>query len=524
MSITLVDVAGANFRTDQESDDLNTQFMSRLGMKMRSLPARLAVARSLSIDAHVVPALEGKQHGKIIKGDALFGTSAEQLSAWLALIVEHSGELDVDIRRLVALVGAHWKRGLDNLDEDWRQADEDIAKFVKRLAVIAELAVDSDKLPLPDDEEMASGSSSQGEIRVQVGENGKDVDSNEDVFWSMNSKGGSPHSAIMGKSGSGKTVLAAAMLRSIREQVEVPLIAFDFKGDLYGAGGIGGQQTLGEIFKVEVIEPPKTPIPLDVLSIVRDDSIDIAVSQASMRFRDSFSRLKSSQLGDIQRTRIYEAANRALSLQHTCELKHILDELMQLYEENDVKKDGAISIMEDLCRFPLFSSDLSPEEFFRRSWIIKMPPNVPQDIKTIVVNLFLDALDQHLNGLADSETDQYGARDLRLLCMIDEAHQILGTRLPSLANLIRMSRSKGGAVMLVSQSPDDFSGEDDEFLDNMGFVAAFATNAKPRAAQRVLGRGANLIGLQEGECYARVGKTTRKIRTWEHVGSGEGTL
>lgn len=514
MSITLVDVAGANFRTDQKSDDLNTLFMSRLGMRMRSLPARLAVARSLSIDAHVVPDLESKHHGKTIKGDALFGTSAEQLSAWLALIVEHSGELDVDSRRLIALVGAHWKRGLDCLDEDWRQADEDIAKFVKRLAVIAELAVGSAKLPLSDDEETISSSSSQGEIRVQVGEDGKDVDSGDDVFWSMNSKGGSPHSAIMGKSGSGKTVLAAAMLRSIREQVTVPLIAFDFKGDLHGAGGINGQQTLGEIFDAEVIEPPKVPIPLDVLSIVRDDSIDITVSQASMRFRDSFSRLKSSQLGDIQRTRIYEAANRALSRYHTCELRHILDELIQIYEENDVKKDGAVSIMEDLCRFPLFSSDLSPEKFFKRSWIIKMPPNVPQDIKTIVVNLFLDALDQYLNGLADSDTDQYGARDLRLLCMIDEAHQILGTRLPSLTNLIRMSRSKGGSVMLVSQSPDDFSGEDDEFLDNMGFVAAFTTNAKQRAAQRVLGKGISLTDLHEGECYARIGEITRKIKTW----------
>ena len=514
MSITLVDVAGANFRTDQKSDEINTLFMERLGMKMRNLPARLAVARSLSIDAHVVPELEGKQHGRIIKGDALFGTSAEQLSAWLALIVEHSGELDVDTRRLVALVGAHWKRGLDSLDEDWRQADEDTAKFVKRLAVIAELAVGSAKLPLSDDDDTISSSSSQGEIRVQVGENGKDVDSGDDVFWSMNSKGGSPHSAIMGKSGSGKTVLAAAMLRSIREQVTVPLIAFDFKGDLHGAGGIDGQQTLSEIFEAEVIEPPKVPIPLDVLSIARDDNMDIAVSQASMRFRDSFSRLKSSQLGDIQRTRIYEAADRALSLHNTCELKHILDQLTRLYEENDVKKDGAISIMEDLCRFPLFSPDLSPEKFFKSSWIIKIPPNVPQDIRTIVVNLLLDALDQHLNGLEDSRTDEHGSRELRLLCMIDEAHQVLGTRLPSLANLIRMSRSKGGAVMLVSQSPDDFSGEEDEFLDNMGFVAAFTTNAKQRAAQRVLGRRANLTSLQEGECYARVEKTTRKIKTW----------
>jgi len=42
MSISLVEVAGANFRTDYDSDKLNTDFMGRLGMRKRYLPARLA--------------------------------------------------------------------------------------------------------------------------------------------------------------------------------------------------------------------------------------------------------------------------------------------------------------------------------------------------------------------------------------------------------------------------------------------------------------------------------------------------
>ncbi|MEE4210547.1 MAG: type IV secretory system conjugative DNA transfer family protein, partial [Parvularcula sp.] len=211
---------------------------------------------------------------------------------------------------------------------------------------------------------------------------------------------------------------------------------------------------------------------------------------------------------------VHEAAARALANEEPCELRHIRDRLLEVYEEHEAKEDGATSSMEELCRFPLFEPKLTPAEFFQKSWIIKLPPNVPEDSRTIVVNLLLDALDQHLNGLVDAETSPDGARGLRILCMIDEAHQILGTRLPSLSRLIRMSRSKGGAVMLVSQSPDDFSGEDDEFLDNMGLVAAFATNAKPGAAARVLGKGANLTNLQTGQCFVRFDKTTRKIKAW----------
>src|SRR5690606_28725370 len=144
-----------------------------------------------------------------------------------------------------------------------------------------------------------------------------------------------------------------------------------------------------------------------------------------------------------------------------------------------------------------------PAAFFQQSWIIKLPPNVAEDSRTIVVNLVLDALDQHLNSLMDAERSADGSRGLRVLCMVDEAHQVLGTKLPSLSNLIRMSRSKGGAIMLISQSPDDFSGEDDEFLSEMGMVAAFSTNAPPRNAARILGKGANLGALQTGQCYAK---------------------
>jgi DNA sulfur modification protein DndE len=53
MSISLVEVAGANFRTDYESDKLNTDFMGRLGMRKRYLPARLAISRSLAMYAPI---------------------------------------------------------------------------------------------------------------------------------------------------------------------------------------------------------------------------------------------------------------------------------------------------------------------------------------------------------------------------------------------------------------------------------------------------------------------------------------
>jgi len=511
MNISLVEVAGANFRTDYESDELNTEFMKRLGMRKRYLPARLAISRSLAITAPLEISREDFTMGKVIKGDALFGSGADLL-VWLSLIVEYSDDSDLNVKKLVTIVGEHWRRGLARLDEEWEQADEDVSQFVRRLIDLAELPLSGKSLPLGHYPKAEDSGYSGIRINVPIGEVSEDVSTKEIISWDLNGKGGSPHSAIMGGSGSGKTVLAAAMLRAVRSLVPVPILAFDFKGDLADFTGTQGQTALQEVFDATVIEPPRTPIPLDVLTISEKDQIGI--DEAALRFRESFSRLKGSKLGDRQKSYVHEAASKALSIKSPCELSHIRDYLIEVYEEHEAKEDGAIASMDDLCRFPLFSTKLSPAEFFKKSWIIKLPPNVPDNSRIIVVNLLLDALDQYLNGLVDADIDPNGARGLRILCMIDEAHQILGTKLPSLSRLIRMSRSKGGSVMLVSQSPDDFSGEDDEFLDNMGLVAAFATNAKPSAAARVLGKGANLTRLPTGQCYVRFDKVTRKIQAW----------
>ena len=512
MSISLVEVAGANFRTDYDGDELNNAFMKRLGMRKRYLPARLAISRSLAVHPAPEPLAEDHDPGKVIKGDTLFGTGTA-LSVWLALIVERSGQVDLNTKKLIGLVGAHWKRGLELLDGEWEQAEEDMARFVKRLVEIAELPTTSSvrKRQLGGD---AFGETLwNGQINVPIGEIAEDVTSKEKVIWGLNGQGGSPHSAIMGGVGSGKTRTAVAMLRSIREQANVPLLAFDFKGDL-GTDASGGGYRIDELFDAKTLEPPRFPIPLNVLSMQSRGEIDIA--EAASRFRESFARLKGSRLGDRQRTALHTAVSRALTFQNPCELRHVCDELISVYEELEMKEDGAISTMQEICRFPLFEPTDDPSDFFQKSWIIKLPPNVAEDSRTIVVNLILDALDQYLNSLVDAESSADGARVLRILCMVDEAHQILGSKLPSLSNLIRMSRSKGGAIMLISQSPDDFSGEDDEFLSEMGLVATFSTNAPPRNAVRVLGKGANIGTLKTGECFAkRRGDQARKIKAWE---------
>jgi DNA helicase HerA-like ATPase len=313
----------------------------------------------------------------------------------------------------------------------------------------------------------------------------------------------------MGGVGSGKTRTAAYMLRTIREQTPVPLITFDFKGDMNDANN-----ALDRAFEATVVAPPHQPIPLDVLALNDRNSTSIVL--AAQRLRDSLAALRGGGFGAVQKLWLGDAAEQALRVKAPCRLSDVRDALKGIYADIGKREDGAITTLTDLCRFELFSPDLSPAEFFNRSWIIRLTADLPDLVKVSVVTLMTDALDRYLNSLADAPTDVTGHRALRVLCVIDEAHRILGSRLPGLSGLVRLSRSKGGAVMLISQSPDDFSGEDDDFLNEMGLVAAFRTNAAPGSVRRILGPAANLATLDKGQAWVKVGTepASRRIIAW----------
>ena len=187
------------------------------------------------------------------------------------------------------------------------------------------------------------------------------------------------------------------------------------------------------------------------------------------------------------------------------------------YEEQGRKPDEVTATLNELIQFKLFAPEMTPDEFFSKSWIVQLPQDGSDEMRRLIVNLTLNSLDRWLNGQPDAPVDSNGTRALRHLMFLDEAHIILRTKLPALRNLIRMSRSKGGLTVLASQSPDDFEGQDDSYLDNMGLTLAFNTQAKPGPTRRIFGSGANLANLQVGQalCRIRSEARTRKIAAWE---------
>ena len=509
MTIEIADLSTTTFSTTRSADQSCAELTRILDWRRRYVAARLAIARSLSLPTLPQPLTEEEQDdlAKPIRGMQLFGEESD-LATWLALITQSSGDRSMSKRSFRMLVTAHWTRGAQLLKEDWEHSGRDMARFVARLA---ELANFPDSIGNGDGAApIASAPTVTGEVRLSVGEAARDARTDEHVEFALNGAGGSPHMAIMGGVGSGKTRTAVHILKAMRRFGDVPLLAFDFKGDL--------AEGLSAAYAADVLRPPEGSIPLDVLHMGSGD--DTAIKTAAARIRDSIASVKSSKISGVQSEVLREAVTatlRAGAAGRTITLAEVARALVTEYEERGRGPDELTSTLNELTQFPLFAPDRSPADFFSKSWIILLPQDSSEEMRRLIINLTLNALDRWLNALPDAPTNESGVRALRHVTLLDEAHVILRTRLPALANLVRMSRSKGGVVLLASQSPDDFEGAEDGYLDNMGMTLAFNTQAKPGPTKRIFGSGYSLTGLNVGEalCRIRSEARTRKIITWE---------
>jgi hypothetical protein len=507
MPLNLLEVSTAGFHTTREADQRCERLKNALGYKVNYLVARLAIARSLALtEAPPIELKDGDDEdtGRTIRGHQLFGEGPEA-AAWVSLLVQRAGNAKLSRRDLQTLVLSHWRRGAQLLADDWEAMGQSLPRFIDRLAGAAGLPEASAPGAVHGKPDITAYATP---VIIPIGEIGEDADSGEPVTFPLNAPGGSPHIAIMGGVGSGKTRTAARMLRAVRDFVPVPLLAFDFKGDLASA------YSLDTVYSARVVAPPRAAIPLDVLAVVDRD--DVTLKEAAARFRDSFARIKKSALGGQQGDILREAALAVLRAKQPATISDIRESVKREYDRIGRKPDEMLATLNELTSFTLFEPKIAPTDFFASSWIISLPPSTPDTVKRLVVNLTLDALDRWLNSLPEAQIVG-GHRGLRHLCMIDEAHQILETKLPALGNLVRMSRSKGGVVMLISQSPNDFSNEDDDFLDNVGLTIAFNTQAQPGPTRRIFGQQSlPLASLAVGEALSRVrlDAKTRRIIAW----------
>ena len=496
----LSEVVQPEFRTSEAASKKNEILAKNLGTT-RYGPARLALAVSLA-DKRPVKAEMADVKGNTIRGRNLFGDDAD-MAAWIALITEHEGR-ELDKQAFTTAVAAHWERGIGTLSKMWEGAGGDLDKFITALAEKSGMPREGAVRAISSDA-IAVKSSSPGAIDLHLGAFHMGSKQGQSAQWRINAPGHPPHIAVMGAPNTGKTRLALDFAESVHEQSNCATFVFDMgKGDI--ARNVDFHAKIG----AKLIACPEIPIPLDILHVA-DKGDNTTIQNTAARLCDSVRFVTQGARGPVQMNRLRQVAAQILAQSDNVSIPLLRD----AYREENIKEDSVSAALDHLCDFNLFTPDYTPSEFFSRNWIFGLH-EAAVEIQKFSAMMILDALNRYFAQLPDAPTDSDGNRQMTALLVVDEAHKILGFQHPALSDIIRLSRSKGGGVILISQSPNDYVREDTNFVENIGLVASYQTNATQASIKKVFAMNFPVATLGKGICAIRIsGESPQKVKVWE---------
>jgi DNA sulfur modification protein DndE len=509
------------YRPAAEVEDTLEELRRNLIVGEKFRVGRLAIARSLAEEEPVTTLAKGTEMGTSIEGQTLFG---DDTGIWASLVTEASAELITTVDQFKALVEAHWTRGTRLLQQDLENSDMRSSRFITALAAIAKQRGESAALPYADENFRVPQVS--GGITVKVGEVSTNAKSDQPVSYILNVPGVSPHISVLGKTRSGKTRTGLVMAEQIGGQRQLPMLLIDPKGEFISKGKFVNKsewqgRTLAERLPgISPIDVPNQPVPLDFLyRSPRPTPIELA--QLAMGFKDSFQKCLRAK-GDAALNTLRQSVQDLLTDTNLpVSLEAVLHEVQDANQRQGRGSNTIEAKLSEMCALRLFEPTVAPYKFFAGRWAIGLG-DATEESRRLVIFLLLDAFAKYLLSLPDSDTDAAGHRAIRHLLVIDDAKDILSYKHSALSNLVRKSAAKGGIVMLLSQSPDDFAGEEDDFLSQIGSIIVFTSTTNSvkdlRAAlgRRLAPEDFSDKNLPTGVALAKLPKQElMKVRAWQ---------
>ena len=515
MGTSLAELQSTNFKTTRHADERNNALREKLGLRTRYEPARLAIARSLSLQEPPLAAgtEDDDESGKVIKGENLFGTGGE-LATWVSLIVEHGQLVDATKKDIQEAVRRHWHRGIDLLWTEWSECQEDFDNFISRLAERAGVREGRSEEGAGSGTVVASGSSGPVPIGLRLGDVGVIEETGAVATWTLNLSGQSPHFGIFGGSGKGKTMLAKALLAQVAAH-GVPILLIDPKGDLKD------DKAFARSINATVVNVGQDAIPLD--SLLPTGEGERAVIHVADGFVEAIAKAVPD-LGPKQQDTLREVAKKVIGAGGSVSFETIVQAVDARYKANKQRTDALTATLHRLRDHRLFEPRLSPEEFFSQSWIISLN-GVRDDAARFTMLFLLHTMWGLLRESSDTEVDRKrGVRKLRLMLVIDEAKRAVDVASPTmLEDIVLQGRSKGLSCFFLSQSPDHLDRASDDIVRQFEVVATFQTEISAKSTRRVLGPRATpdmVQDLKMGTCLARLPGHDDPVvvRVWQPVG------
>lgn len=454
------------------------------------LLSRLAISRSLQVrSAPDVPSRERK--GKELRGETLLNQKHDpDYVPWVAaMIAQHAGRGFRSDEDAIDLIHAHWHRGLALLCTDLDQHGGKFSEMIISLARdVAESVGPLSKSGGPSHRSDASYEGATRPIVVPIGRTAPDADL---VTVTLNDtrRYSNCHLAVGGMSGSGKTQMIKRMLADAARGCDAStgIIFIDFaKGD------VAEDQRFAEMIEATVLRLPGDILPIGPFHLpdYSDDSIRLAAEEKREAYTALF-----QMLGPKQEGRLAEAIRQSYEDLHgdpepAPDFAFVQQKLAAIYSHDGIPPDSLTELLRQLNAYRLFWSRASGTApvtpLHTQRWIVDI--HELGGLKEVTAFTLIEQLYREMRRLPDSAVDATtGLRHVRCILAIDEAQYYLKARNRFLQGIIREGRSKGFAIMLMCQSPDDFDQDDFDYTEQLQFTFMLQCKTEPRAVQRLLG-------------------------------------
>lgn len=433
---------------------------------------RIAIARSLIFpELDYDPAKLRGSGGKEYHRSALLGDELYE-SMFKALVTQrHQRNFD-DEDEFMRVVKYHLDRGLDLINNELE--NRDIWDYLTDLLKggISQADLNVPEIPIENGYENL--------LKITFG---IDPEINQLVEIEFN-RHSNTHLGVAGGTSSGKTQFILDILYQVRKNSneKINIIFIDYKGD------VSKNERFVQATNSSVIDIVKTPLPFNPFWIANtqdEKSVKIEIKH----FEEMISEIEK-RVGPKQKGNIYEAIYKAF--QQVKDTPNPIPDaydiqacLTELYEQEGKSEDIATEIFRDLTKLDIFAhkTDEILKSLYNHSLIFDISSIKSQ--KNLIVFFVLEYLKRELMELPEQRMIG-NLRELRTIIVIDEAHYFLRDKkmCSILDEMLRVIRSKGVSVFLLTQSPDDFI-ETEDFLLNLEFIIALNSNVNsPKFLQK----------------------------------------
>ncbi|MFH1584483.1 MAG: ATP-binding protein [Actinomycetota bacterium] len=326
-------------------------------------------------------------------------------------------------------------------------------------------------------------------VKIYLGKSNDLNQRDEPVYWEP-AKGHNQHMLISGISGSGKTETLRVICHELQKQ-GIPVLIFDFHNDFTNfAENILNEDNM-KIHPLQILkgEKPKD-VAYKVSSILKNSFKELTIIQEGTIRKAIIQFYKDSGIEDPSKKN--DGSYKILPFREFQHYFEIVSAEKRTVESIKIKLDV-------LFDYELFSESDSTSidfsELLKKNTVFQLKHAPSDDVKKIVSELMISKLIQHCYLM-----DQ--TKDLRLYCVIDEAHRMVYPGSP-VDTLFREARKYGIGVILASQRATDFK---EVLLSQAGTILTLKQNLIKDAkyiARNRFGEADVLMRARPGEGFVK---------------------